>query len=105
MPKADATELAPKKIGYKPSGTVIPCRRVILSPHSSCFSLANRMRSLEEHQTKSPFSLVKLPSGGLGLQNANIARLLLPGAPLWGFDRLNWDTLRAYTSEYPIPPV
>ncbi len=31
---------------------------------------------------KAPFSLVKPPSGGLGLQDAKIARLVLPGAPL-----------------------
>jgi hypothetical protein len=82
MPKADATELAPKKIGYNPSGMATLCRRVILS-HQQLFSLPNRTRSPPKStKQKAPFSLVKLPSGGLGLQNAKIARLLLPGAPL-----------------------
>jgi hypothetical protein len=46
-----------------------------------------------------PIRMVKLPSGGLGLSNAKLARPLLPGAPLPA-----WDTYHAYTAEYPIPP-
>jgi hypothetical protein len=49
MPKADATELAPKKIGYKLSGMATLCRRVILPLRLVPFSLASRTRSPEEH--------------------------------------------------------
>jgi hypothetical protein len=35
---------------------------------------------------------VKLPSGGLGLQNAKIARPLLPGAPSCLHTVREWDT-------------
>ena len=81
MPKADAMELAPKKIGYTlrhgdavPEGSFFPTS-------SFCFS---RMDCALPRgiNPKAPFSLVKLPSGGLGPQNAKIARLFLPGAPL-----------------------
>ena len=68
MPKADATELAPKKSAIQPSGTLF-CG----VPEGFCF-LVQVLKS-------QPISLVRLPSGGLGLQNAKIARLLLPGAP------------------------
>ena len=67
MPKADATELAPKKSAI-PSGTLF-CG----VPEGFCF-LVKVFKS-------QPISLVRLPSGGLGLQNAKVARLLLPGAP------------------------
>src|SRR5262249_44795118 len=82
MPKADATELAPKKIGYNPPAWRRCAGGVILSHQQLSASLLDRTRSPRALDPKAPFSLVKLPSGGLGLQNATIARLLLPGAPL-----------------------
>jgi hypothetical protein len=80
MPKADATELAPKKIGYNPPAWRRCAGGVIFPPTASRFSFPDRTRSPKSINPKAPFSLVKLPSGGLGLQNAQIARLLLPGA-------------------------
>jgi hypothetical protein len=83
MPKADATELAPKKIGYNPpawrrcAGGVIPSYQQLFT------SLSRIERSPPKSiKQKPPFSLVELLSGGLGLQNTKIARPLLPGAPL-----------------------
>jgi hypothetical protein len=71
----------PKKIGYKPSGTVIRAGRSLFP--LTAFASLSRIECVFPKSTKqNPFSLVKLPSRGLGLQNAKIARLLLPGAPL-----------------------
>ena len=58
MPKADATELAPKKIGYKPSGTVIPCRagRVII-PLTAFASLSRIECVLPKASNKKPHFL------------------------------------------------
>jgi len=82
MPKADATELAPKKIGYTlRHGHAVP--EGSLFSINSFASLSRIERALPKSiKQKTPFSLVKLPSGGLGLKNAKIARPLLPGAPL-----------------------
>jgi len=83
MPKADATELAPKEIGYNPPAWRRCAGGVILSHQQFFASLSRIERVLSKSiNPKAPFSLVKLLSGGLGLQNAKIARLLLPGAPL-----------------------
>jgi hypothetical protein len=61
-------------------------------------------RHRAEPENQKPISLVKSPSGGLGLQNAQTARPLLPGAPNRGSSSFfRWDTSRAYTGEYPIP--
>jgi len=58
-----------EEIGYwKPSGTTHPCRRFLLSP-----------RAIQRGFRISPISLVKLPSGGLGLQNAQIAPAAFAG--------------------------
>jgi hypothetical protein len=59
------------------------CRRIILSPNTFLL-LARESNALSPKsiKQKAPFSLVKLPSGGLGLQNAKIARLLFAGRPL-----------------------
>src|SRR5215467_10438224 len=46
-------------------------------PEGSAFMVHCRSEVLKSQ----PISLVRLPSGGLGLQNAKIAGLLLPGAP------------------------
>src|SRR6516225_6858280 len=78
MPKADATELAPKKIGCTPPAWRCCAGGPFVSPQLFAFLSQNRPCSPEEHLIKNPFSLVRLPSGGLGLQNAKIARLLLP---------------------------
>jgi hypothetical protein len=83
MPKADATELAPKKIGYNPPAWRRCAGGSFFSHKQLSASLSRIERVLPKSIKQEPhFSLVKLPSGGLGLQNAKIARLLLPGAPL-----------------------
>src|SRR5215831_19341087 len=69
MPRADATELAPKKSAP---------RALPQFPNRGAGGLfAFRQRKTK----KACISLVKLPSGGPGLLNAKIARQPLPGAP------------------------
>jgi len=70
MPKADSTELVPKKSAYR-----------TLRDTSSLLEGFWFLSAVPAQQLLSQLiSLVRLPSGGLGLQNAKIARLLLPGA-------------------------
>lgn len=67
MPKANATELGPKKIGYNPPAMATLCRRVILLPLSYLLpARESHAFSRRTSSKKAPFSLVKLPSGGLG---------------------------------------
>src|SRR5215472_6442264 len=89
MPRADATELAPKKSAHQSPPAV---------PDSGAGGL---FVFRQEQNKKASISLVKLPSGGSGLQNAKPARPLLPGAP--NCSAVVRDTTCAYTSEYPIP--
>ena len=89
MPRADATELAPKKSAHQSPPAV---------PDSGAGGL---FVFRQEQNKKACISLVKLPSGGSGLQNAKTARPLLPGAP--NCFAIVRDTTCAYTSEYPIP--
>ena len=83
MPRADATELAPKKSAlHNPPAHAARCGRVVRCGRSQTrnpvpcgpFDRCNN----------NPISLVKFPSGGLGLLNAKTARPLLPGAPCSG---------------------
>src|SRR5215472_5048759 len=69
MPRADATELAPKKSAHQSPPAV---------PDSGAGGL---FVFRQEQNKKACISLVKLPSGGSGLQNAKPARPLLPGTP------------------------
>src|SRR6266852_6228947 len=107
MPKADATGLAPKKSAdHNPpaqdSSVREGCGFGFRSRPSPRALLPARHRAEPENQK--PISLVKSPSGGLGLYNAQTARPLLPGAPNRGSSSFfRWDTNRAYAGEYPIP--
>ena len=88
MPRADATELAPKKSAHQ-------------SPPAVPYRAAGGLSVFRPTKTKAYISLVKLPSGGPGLLNARPAAFagrsnLLPTLR---------DTAGAYTSEYPIPPI
>ena len=89
----------------QPSGMATLCRRVHSPPSQLLASLSRIERILPKSiKQKAPFSLVMLPSGGLGLQNAKIARLLLPGAPIPLFGPSGRrHTAVAYTGKYPIP--
>jgi hypothetical protein len=74
MPKADATELASKKIGYNSSAMATLCRRGIVSPHSFLLLLVKSLLPtsikqnaifFDEASERRPWAI-----------NAKIARLL-----------------------------
>ena len=88
MPRADATELAPKKSAHT---TALP-----QFPEWG----AGGLSVFQPTKTRACISLVKLPSGGPGLLNARPAAFA--GRTNLRFLTLR-DTIGAYTGEYPIP--
>lgn len=56
-----------------------------------------------EAKIKSPISLVKSPSGGLGLKTRKPPGCFCRALRIPFSFLCRWDTGRAYTSEYPIP--
>ena len=95
MPKADATELAPKKSAYRnpPAHTPSVLEGFWFLPRAT------------QRFLRSAHFFGEAPSGGLGLSNAKIARLLFARRSK---SRLldptgRRDTGVAYTGEYPIP--
>ena len=95
MPKADATELAPKKSAYRNPPAHTP------SVLEGFWFLSRATQRF----LRSAHFFGEAPSGGLGLSNAKIARLLFARrskSRLLGPSGRR-DTGVAYTGEYPIP--
>jgi hypothetical protein len=80
MPKADATELAPKKIGYNPPAWR-RCAGGIILCHQQLLLLANRLRSPESINPK-PIFFGEAPERRPWATKREDRPAALPGAPL-----------------------
>ena len=107
MPKADATELAPKKIGYNPPAWR-RCAGGVIRSHRQLSASLSRIDCVlpKSINPKPPFSLVKLRAEALGYKTRRSPSCFCRALLFMVFDQARRrDTVHAYTAEHPIPPA